>query len=232
MKALVFCDAHENPDCVSSNLRTVIGIAENNGWELYSVGDLLNLLPLGRDGWEGWLRQFDTHLDDYPITLVAGNHDPYRWLKKMFADWENVRVVRRCDIEGYHLRHGHSWSPDWWVLRHIAPGLVDFMLDAAPKQWHWFSRKMGWIPSELKAQGGPKEHQYHKQIKYLLDESIKYAEKHNTTVLYGHTHCQMAAPGRPSRLFSVDGGTLKEGDYLIIDGDRVKRCNLVTGVCE
>ena len=224
---IIFSDSHENPSGVSDNLVNLVRRAKFAHSDLYSVGDLLNLLPLGKEGWEKWLREFEALLKGYPITLIGGNHDPYNWLKEMFVDMENVTVVRRVNLpNGIHMRHGHSWSPDWWVLRHFAPSVVDFMVEHFPNLWYRFSEWMGWIPSKLQEQGLPQKHSYRKQVKRLWDEGMGYAEKHNCVVILGHTHCQGGAGGRPPMQFVEDCGALKEGDYLIVEEGIVTRCNL------
>jgi len=224
---IYFSDLHDNRDGVSENLRQIVHRAKALRCRLYSNGDLINILPLGPDGWEKWLKEFEELLDGYPILVLGGNHDPYRYLKRLFCDMPNVTVKRRENLpNGVHLRHGHSWSPDWWLLRHVAPAIVEFMVDYFPKPWYWFSKKMGWIPSELKEEGLPKKRKYTKQVNWLWRKGMAYAERHEVTVVLGHTHCQGGSVGKPGVTFVMDCGAAKDGDYLIHDTQGIERCNL------
>lgn len=225
--SIYFSDAHNDRDGVSEEIRQIVQKAKTLRCSLYSVGDMLNILPLGPDGWEKWLYEFEELLEGYPITVLGGNHDPYRYLKRLFKDVPNVTVEQRVTkANGVHLRHGHSWSPDWWLLRHIAPAIVEFMVNYLPKPWYWFSKKMGWIPSKLKEAGVPKKRRYVKEVSFVWRKGIAYSQRHDVVVVNGHTHCQGGCVGEPGIVFVVDCGAAKDGDYLVEDTQGIERCNL------
>ncbi|MBA7686739.1 hypothetical protein ES703_95194 [subsurface metagenome] len=216
-----FSDAHENPQGMSQQLREIIALARADGATLVCNGDFINLLPWGYDKWPGspFLAELRATLRGYDLWLVSGNHDPCSWLKALLGDWPNVFVRRRIVWASPHtwrdveFRHGHGWSPDWRVLRHFAPGFVEFMTDTFPKQWYWFSRKMGWLPSKLKEE---KEQDYRKAILSVWLGAVGHAQRKDRTVICGHTHSQGSLTvGK--EILVADAGTLLEGEFIRID---------------
>lgn len=220
-----FSDSHCQPDKLSPNVVYIVDKARKEKEPLVAVGDLFDLLPLGYDAFVGCkaIQEFVELLDGYPLEYVAGNHDPYRWVKKLFAPYDNISVHKRLDAYGFHFRHGHGWSADWRILRHFASGLVEFMTDYFPRPWYWLSKRMGWIPSAKKPIENEESTEYNKAIARVWDNATKHAQRHGITVIIGHTH----AAGRLETLYGgrrivfADGGDLKEGTYLKARGKNI-----------
>lgn len=142
-------------------------------------------------------------------------------------------MVRNVNFEDrWYFRHGHGWSVDWWLLRHFAPRFVEFMTEHFPTPWCWFSRKMGWIPSERKGAAcvvGPRERQkYDDMAGIVWRNAIRHAQPNNLAVIVGHTHCSgiLRRAINGVRAVIADGGNLGDGTYLIIDDD-IRLCPLL-----
>lgn len=220
-------DWHCQPEELIPEARKLIGKAEP-GDILVGVGDLFDFLPPGKDRFKNSkaIDDFIKLLGGREFYYVTGNHDPYPWVKERFKDHSNIKVVRDVNLEDrWYFRHGHGWSYDWWLLRHFAPGVVEFMSDHLPKPWYWFSKKMGWIPSQDKRAayvGGPGERQkYDDKVGIVWRNAIQHAQHNNISVIVGHTHCsgmlQRAMNG--VKVVIADGGDLRDGTYLLIDDD-------------
>ncbi len=231
---VVSSDWHCQPDELIPQAREIIGKAEPGKDILVGVGDLFDFLPLGKDRFKN-----SKAIDDFILALggqtfyyVAGNHDPYPWVKERFKDYPNVMVVRHRSFEDkWYFRHGHGWSHNWWFLRHFAAGFVEFMTDHLPRLWYWFSRRMGWIPSkhrEAAHVGGPRErHKYNDKVGIVWRNAIQHAQHNNISVIVGHTHCSGILKRAMNGLKAViaDGGDLRDGTYLLIDDD-IQLCTL------
>ena len=223
-------DWHEQPQGLSGNAKMFIRMGKERNADMVVNGDILDLLPLGKEKFEGSpvAEQFVEELDGYPIILVAGNHDPYPWLCELFRGERNIEVEREYwapeGEQWFYFHHGHTWVPDWWFLRHIAPGLVEFMVEHLPQQWYWLSRRMGWLPGTAVREGEWREPGYPPLVELLWRKGWEYGQKHGCVVVIGHTHCPVALrsfyPETGSRASFIDGGTLMNYTYVEIkDGD-------------
>ena len=230
---IVFSDSHCQPDRLSPQIAWVIARAVNEREPLVGVGDLFDLLPWGYDAFADCpaVKELVELLDGYLFDYVAGNHDPYRWVKRLFAPYGNIKVHRRFDSLGLHFRHGHGWSIDWWFLQHFASDFVEFMADYFPRPWYWCSRKMGWIPSMKKPARMEESTMYNEAIGVVWNNAVKYAQNHGVTVIVGHTHAaaklETLYGGR--RVVLADGGNLSEGTYLQIRGRHIRLCQVPHG---
>ena len=252
-----FSDSHEQPWEMSLELREIIGMARKEQAVLVSDGDFIDMLPHGYDAWPGspFLERLREALQGGDLWLVGGNHDPASWLKKLFSTWPNVHVERRIvwrwtsgpGQRGIEFRHGHGWSPDWWILRHFAPAFVEFMADHFPKQWYWFSRRMGWLPSRRREEAevkifrnrpilrlGPElraastepenERDYRMAILAVWNKAVAHAQSKDCRVIVGHTH-SWGSLHAGTEVLMADCGTLKEGKYIWIDR-KIELCRL------
>lgn len=232
---LVSSDWHCQPDELIPQARELIKRADPGKDILVGVGDLFDFLPLGKDKFKDSkaIADFIEALGGQTFYYVAGNHDPYPWVRKRFKDYANIKVYRTLNWEDkWYFRHGHSWADDWRYLRHIAPRFVEFMAEHFPRFWLWFSRRMGWMPSTHKEHGyvgSPRErHKYNKAVGKVWRHAIRRAQHNDFTVMIGHTHCsgilRRAMDGEVKAVMA-DGGDLRDGTYLVIEDD-IQLCTL------
>ncbi len=225
---IVSSDWHCQPEALIPQARELIEKAEPGKDALVGVGDLFNFLPMGKDKFKNSkaIDDFIKLLGGQTFYYVAGNHDPYPWVKERFKDYPNIIVARIVNFEDrWYFRHGHGWSIDWRLLRHFAPGVVEFMTEHFPTLWYWFTMKMGWIPSKQKEAlyiGGPRERQkYSDMVGIVWRHAIRHAQHNNLAVIVGHTHCSGILKRAMNGVKAViaDGGDLRDGTYLLIDDD-------------
>lgn len=240
---ILFSDAHCDPEGLTPQLRQLLRETEDETFVSNGDMANLLPQGLERYFASLYLTQLEMALDGRTLYQIAGNHDPYSWSKKLYAAIPNIEVVREMncphadfrsgatvyekrDRKGYHfwgedgnpvmvthIEHGHRWSIDWRFLRHAAPGLVDFMTDHFPKPWYAFSKKMGWMPSQVKG-----ETRYHLAVLSTWRGALLYAQNRPLSrVICGHTH----KLGAVTALFPhgldyimVDGGTLATGSFI------------------
>lgn len=223
-----FSDSHENPDGMSQELREIISLAKTEDAILVGAGDIINLLPWGYDAWVGspFLDEFREALGGYNFYWLTGNHDPHSWVKRLFGDWGNIIITRQlvwpAPLGEVEIRHGHRWSVDWRILRHIAPSFVEFMADHFTWFWYKFSERMGWLPSKLKEEG--REHDYQRAILSVWYGAVGHAQRKGRRVIVGHTHSRGSLI-RGDDVLVADGGTLREGDFIRIDKE-IRLCKL------
>ena len=232
---LVSSDWHCQPDALIPQARELIGKADPSKDTLIGVGDLFDFLPLGKDAFRSSkaIDDFVEALGGQTFHYVAGNHDPYPWVRKRFKDYANIKVYRILNWDDkWYFRHGHRWADDWRYLRYVAPALVEFMAEHCPRLWHWFSRRMGWMPSahrEDGAAGSPSErHKYNKAVGKVWRHAIRRAQHNDVALMIGHTHCSgilRRAMDGDVKVVMADDGTLKDGTYVTIDDD-IKLCTL------
>jgi len=226
-------DWHCGPDGLSEEAKEFITRGKDATATIVGCGDLFNLLPLGREKFEGSsaVKELIQALDGYLFHYVCGNHDPYRWVVELFRPFPNVEVKRRLEREvmgrTYLFTHGHQWAIDWALLRHIAPQFVEFMVDFFPKLWYRLCRRVGWLPSEAKpkAATGGKEHQKYDDLTGLIwRNGIRFAQHHSLCVVLGHTHTsaelkRFVDENTGTVSVMVDGGDLRDGTYVVVDRD-------------
>jgi len=230
---IVSSDWHCQPQELILQARELMGKALP-GDTLVGVGDLFDFLPLGKDRFKNSkaIDDFIQLLGGREFYYVAGNHDPYPWVKERFSDYPNIKVARNVNFENrWYFRHGHGWSHDWWLLRPLAPGIVEFMADHLPRPWYWFSKKAGWIPSQDRGAiyvGSPRERQkYDDKVGIVWRNALFHAQHNNISVIVGHTHCSgvLKRASNGSKAVIADGGDLRDGTYLLIDDD-IQLCTL------
>jgi len=238
MTILAFSDLHEPPSKSSDELRAIIRMAKEENARLISIGDTADMIPYGLHVFmvSGFRKTLLKELDGYPIDLLAGNHDPERWLRRVFAGAPNIHIHQRLEfywepMDAYlHFRHGHDWTVDWGILRHVAPFFVRQATEFFPEQWYWFCERMEWIPSELK-----RERRYHFIVRQVWENAVKHAiarsEKlgKDVVVLNGHTHAFGALLYMFDRdrqgYIQADSASLAIGSYMRI-GKRIEFCRL------
>jgi predicted phosphodiesterase len=171
-------------------------------------------------------------LGGHDFTYVAGNHDPYRIMRGLLDPDLRAGLVRRLELRqdgrSYLVTHGHRWSIDWGFLglRHVAPHIVEFMVDYLPRTWRWFCRRMGWLASERPdGESQPREDERITRLTRIVWEGASsHALKNGRCVVVGHTH----TTGRRERgvsgavgteTYMVDGGDLPDGSYVEITSD-------------
>lgn len=234
MSTWVSSDWHCQPGELKAAVREWIQLGKQGGHRLIGAGDLFDILPLGIGQWSNAasMRELAESLDGYGFDYVAGNHDPYRTVKRMMAPYPTITVSKRLDFEeaekAYHCTHGHRWAVDWGFLglRHVAPRVVEVMVEYVPGPWYWFCRRMGWLASELdpeSAQGRERE-RINNLTRVIWAGASGHALKNGCCVVLGHTH----TTGRYERgigaragccAHMVDGGNLPDGSFIEITDD-------------
>jgi len=226
-------DWHCDPDSLIDEAKEFIRRGKEAKTMLVGGGDLLNLLPIGREKFKGArvVNELVQALDGYPFHYVSGNHDPYRWVVELFRDFPNIKVMKWLEGElggqAYFFTHGHQWAIDWAFLRHFAPRFVEFMVDYFPKLWYRFCKRMGWMASEAKRQTGAgyRERQKYNDLTGIIWRGgIRFAQHRGCCVILGHTHTSgelKRFTGGNMGIISlmVDGGDLRDGTYVVVDSD-------------
>jgi len=230
----VSSDWHCDPGELKKAVVDWITQGKAGNYQLVGDGDLFNILPWGREKWDGAasIEELAKLLGDYPFDYVAGNHDPYRIMKDLMAPYPNIRVHRRLRLERegrkYLLVHGHRWAVDWGFLglRRIAPWIVETMVDIAPGWWYRFCRWRGWLatgPAAGSSTGKEKE-RITNLTRVIWAGATNHALRKGCCVILGHTHtsarCEQGISkecGFPA--YMVDDGDLPDGTYVEIRHD-------------
>ena len=226
-------DWHCDPDGLIDEAKEFIRRGKEAGGTILGCGDLLNLLPIGREKFNGAMvvNELVQALDGYPFYYISGNHDPYPWVVELFRDAPNIKVVKRLESElgrrTYLFTHGHQWAIDWALLRHFAPRFVEFMVDHFPRLWYRFCKRVGWMASEAKhkASTGHRERQKYNDLTGIIwRNGIRFAQHHGCCVILGHTHAsgefrRFAGGDTGIVAVMVDGGDLRDGTYVVVDQD-------------
>ena len=234
-KEIIFesSDWHCDPDSLIEKAKEFISRGKQAGAIIVGGGDLFNLLPIGRDKFNGArvVNELVQVLDGYPFYYVSGNHDPYRWVVELFRDVPNIKVVKRLEgkLAGrvYFFTHGHQWAIDWALLRHFAPRFVEFMVDYFPRLWYHFCQRVGWMASEAKRQASTgywERQKYNDLTGIIWRNGIRFAQHNDCCVILGHTHTSgelRRFTGASTGITSVmvDGGDLRDGTYVVVDRD-------------
>jgi metallophosphoesterase superfamily enzyme len=112
--------------CASDRLKQAVVNWITRGKEgnhrLIGNGDLFDILPWGKEKWgnAASIEQLATLPDGYPFDYVAGNHDPYKIIRKLMTAYPNIILRKRLEIKeggrNYFITHGHRWALDWGFL--------------------------------------------------------------------------------------------------------------------
>ena len=229
-------DWHSNPDGLIPEAKDFIKLAKAVGARVIACGDLFNLLPMGRESFKGSMavRELIEALDGYPMDYVSGNHDPYPWVRELFGEVPNIHIIRALDLEMngrlYHFTHGHQYAIDWAILRHIAPGFIEFMVEHFPRAWYAFSKWMGWVPGQIKPrieESYRESQRYNDATGIIWRNAIREAQRKNYCVVLGHTHTtaqlrRFIDTDVGIRTVMIDGGDLREGSFVIGGGGDVE----------
>ncbi len=230
---IVSSDWHCQPEELIPQAAELIGRAEPSDI-LIGVGDLFDFLPLGKEKFNNSraIDDFINLLGGREFYYIAGNHDPFPWVKERFGSYSNIKVSRTVTFDNrWRFRHGHGWSCDWWLLRHFAPGVVEFMTDHLPTLWYWLSKKAGWIPSDHKRAvyfgGSGERQQYNDKVGIVWSNALQHAQHNDMSVIVGHTHCSgvLTRAKNGCKAVIADAGDLRDGTYLLIDDD-IQLCTL------
>lgn len=236
MATLVSSDWHCGPEELKEDIVKWITLGKEGNHRLIGAGDLFNIIPLGKKQWTqaNSIDQLAKSLDGYPFDYVAGNHDYYSYMKKRMASYSNIKVQKRLviTVEGrtYYITHGHRWAIDWgfFGLRHIAPWLVEKMVEYMPNIWYWFCRRVGWLASQRNPDSTEEKEQRKitKLIRTIWAGAASHALKNDCCVILGHTH----TTGRRERgicrkeltqAYMVDDGYMQDRSYVEITKDAV-----------
>jgi len=147
-----------------------------------------------------------TLLDRYPFDYVAGNHDPYNIMVKLMDPYPNITVHKRLALHQrarkYFFTHGHRWAIDWGFLglRHIAPWIVETMVDVAPGLWYRFCRSRGWLASHPTSgtASGKETERITKLTRIIWAGASEHALNNDCCVVIGHTHTKLAGESAAS----------------------------------
>lgn len=147
-------------------------------------GDTLNLLPYGIEPWLGKSGQNTVYACcnlNPKAVWIAGNHDPKRWLDRLLAPY-GIESVRRLEVNGWTIEHGHRFAADWNLLRHVAPDAVELFttLPLIKGWWYKFSQRMGWM-----AYGVQEPNQKYQDFVGLVWAN---ALRQRRNLVIGHTH--------------------------------------------
>ena len=216
-----------------------ISLGIEGGHRLVGDGDLFDILPLGKKKWReaASIKQLAELLDGYPFYYVTGNHDPYKDMRAMMEPYSaNITVYDRVhkplemEEEGrkYFFVHGHRWSVDWGFLglRHIAPRIVEFMVDIAPGCWYKFCKRIGWLAShpDPGASADKEKERITRLTRIIWAGASDYALRNDCCVVIGHTHTAARRERALSKTvgfqtYMVDGGNLPDGTFVEITDD-------------
>jgi len=126
-----------------------------------AVGDMIDVIPLGVRAYmtpEGQrtIKSIAEHVKVY----VAGNHDPYKALVKLFKGYD-ICIHQSCEFfvehgntlsldyssARYFFRHGDTYAPDWWVIRRFAYTWTELVtrFSLTRKLWYKFCRYKNWM---------------------------------------------------------------------------------------
>ncbi|MDY6911923.1 MAG: hypothetical protein SVM79_06195 [Chloroflexota bacterium] len=234
MAIWVSSDWHCDQNKLKDSVINWITLGKEDNHRLIGDGDLFDILPLGREKWDNAasIQQLAELLDGYPFDYVAGNHDPYNTMKKLMAPYSNITLHKRLDLEEdgrqYFITHGHRWAVDWGFLglRHIAPWIVEKMVDIAPGLWYGFCRRVGWLahPGADEEIPGKESEQITKLTRVIWAGASDHALKNGCCVIIGHTHTTGRREKGISKkvgfqAYMVDDGDLPDGSYVEITDD-------------
>lgn len=228
----VCSDVHCDPDYVPPNFLKWIEEGKKQKAILIVAGDLLNILPWGRDKWSRQspsIRQINEALEYFILFAVPGNHDPEKELKRVVFPshihvTSSANLVRYFNLN-YYITHGHQWALDWGILglNRVAPSFVEFMVKYFPSQWYRYCKARGWLASKQKPSGI--EHEpITKLTRIVWKGAVDHAVKKKVCVIHGHTHCNewstyATKKDATQTTYHIDCGDINDGTFCEITDD-------------
>jgi predicted phosphodiesterase len=178
------------------------------------LGDVLEIIPWGMGVWltpEG--RATIESIAKYAKILVCGNHDHSRFVKVLFADFPELRIVDNYwewDKAGNAVFyfHGDSFAPDWKWLRIGADDVTVFMT-----RWKWLRKIWWWYWSrDRKPRSQKNPERYSKWYWLTWKNGIERIQPFNApaTIYIGHTHYQSVHVVGNCRLVNLPAGEIVE----------------------
>jgi len=221
---IIGADLHQNPDVpLSPNFKALIDLARSTNDSAAILGDFIQGLPWGANSWRGapCVQEIRDYVAGVNLCLIWGNHDPPDLLEMLFGDLENVTISRTIELSYRDtkiiLSHGHEFGPLWSWLQYGAPWFTNLMARHFPSRWYRFTKRMGWIPSETKA-----EKRYHAVVRAVMSGALRYCTKNSCRYIHGHTHKKTCVKeqfsyGMDYVVMSLD--PLDTGCYLMVQQD-------------
>jgi len=216
-------DWHIYPDGLSWQVKNWITEGKKEHAILIGNGDLSEFMYRR---WQDFVdstavRELEELLDGYPFIYIANNHDPIRFVRKVYGHIPKVEIVEEKDVPVgdtlYHFEHGSRFAVDWRLLQVVNHWIASWF----PGFWLWWQNRRGRLPSQLKEKADrvitekeSERYRYHTGI--IWRNALRDALKRNAVTVIGHTHTygkHELAKG----LVWVDGGDIqKDRDYLRI----------------
>jgi len=221
---IIGADLHQNPDVpLSENFKALVHLARVKQDSLCIVGDFLQGLPWGSKAWLNALcvQEIKDITQGVWVYLLWGNHDPPEFLRMLFGDCSNIIITRQIEVTYRDtkivLSHGHEFGPLWSWLQYGAPWFTNLMALHFPSWWYRFTKRMGWIPSQTKA-----EKRYHAVVRAVMSGALRYCSKNQCRYIHGHTHKKTCVKeqfnyGMDYVVMSLD--PLDTGCYLMVQQD-------------
>lgn len=226
-------DWHIHPEGLSSQVKKWIADGREEQAILIGNGDLSEFMYCRWQDFVGSraVSEFEKALDGYPFTYIANNHDPIRFVRKVYDHIPNIEIVEEKDIMVgdtlYHFEHGSRFAVDWGCLQKVNHWIASWF----PGFWLWWQNIRGRLPSQLKEKASPdmlgkesERYKYHTGI--IWRNALRDALKRNAVVIIGHTHTY----GRhelAKGVIWVDGGDMqKDCDYLRITEQGVEHLSV------
>ena len=216
-------DWHIYPDGLSPQVRNWITEGKKQHAMLIGNGDLSEFMYRR---WQDFIdskavRELEEVLDGYPFTYIANNHDPIRFVRKVYAHIPNIEVVEEKDVVVgdtlYHFEHGSRFAVDWRLLQPVNHWIASWF----PRPWLWWQNIRGTLPSQLKEKAGgaitgKESEKYRHHIGIIWRRALRDALKRNAVTVIGHTH-KYAKHELAEGVVWLDGGDMqKDRDYLRI----------------
>ena len=227
-------DWHIRPEGLPSHIEKWIAEGKKEKAVLIGNGDLSEFMYRRWQDFVGsaTVRQLEEALDGYPLIYIATNHDPIRFVRKVYGHIQNIEIVEEKDIKVrdtlYHFEHGSRFALDWRCLQKINHWIASWF----PGFWLGWQKVRGNLPSQLKEKAGPamaekesERYKFHTGV--IWRNALRDALKRNAVVVIGHTHTY----GRQEFAWGsiwVDGGDMQEDcDYLRISEQGVEHLRAI-----
>ena len=222
-------DWHIRPEGLPPQVRDWIVKGKEEQAMLIGNGDLSAFMYCR---WQGFIgskavRELETVLDGYPLTYIANNHDPIRFVRSVYAHIQNIEVVEEKDVlvgdTLYHFEHGSRFAIDWRLLQKVNHWIASWF----PGFWLCWQNRRGRLPSQLKEKADhaateKESERYRHHIGIIWRNALRDALKRTAVTVIGHTH-KYGKHEHAEGAGCVDGGDMqKDCDYLRITGQGVE----------